>query len=153
MLNGLRLDRSTLLAALLYPALAHKLYTPEELLARFGAEFAELAGQLAKLAPLAFNPDAKQEQQVQSFRKNGAGPWPATSASSFLWLAARLVRLRALENAPSQDPTTARLARETLDIYTPLGRTSGYQHHQNGAGESLLQDSASRGLPPDLRAF
>lgn len=140
-LQSLRLDRQSLLAALLHPALAHNLYSPAELETRFGKEFAALALQVAKLAPLSFNPEAKQDQQVQSFRKMILA-MASDIRVIFLWLVARLVLLRSLAARPASS-ASARTARETLDIYSPLAGRLGI-----GTIKSELENLAFKLLHP-----
>ena len=117
---GWKLDADSLCAALLHDVIEDQDVSKQELAEKFGADVAEIVDGVSKLDRLEFA--TKAEQQAESFRK-------------MLLAMARDVRVILIKLADRQHNMRTlgavspekrrRIARETLDIYTPIAHRLG----------------------------
>ena len=117
---GWKLDAPALMAALLHDTMEDQGVTKQELIERFGAEVAELVDGLSKLDRLEFA--SKAEQQAESFRKMLLA-MARDVRVILIKLADRLHNMRTLGAMPAVK--RRRIARETLDIYSPIAHRLG----------------------------
>ena len=117
---GWKLDADSLMAALLHDVIEDQGVAKQELAERFGADVAELVDGLSKLDRLDFA--TKAEQQAESFRKMLLA-MARDVRVILIKLADRLHNMRTLD---AVDPEKRRrVARETLEIYTPIAHRLG----------------------------
>ncbi|MBV6303658.1 bifunctional (p)ppGpp synthetase/guanosine-3',5'-bis(diphosphate) 3'-pyrophosphohydrolase [Candidimonas humi] len=117
---GWKLDADSLMAALLHDVMEDQGVAKQELAERFGADVAELVDGLSKLDRLDFA--TKAEQQAESFRKMLLA-MARDVRVILIKLADRLHNMRTLD---AVDPEKRRrVARETLEIYTPIAHRLG----------------------------
>ncbi|OWT65600.1 RelA/SpoT family protein [Candidimonas nitroreducens] len=117
---GWKLDAESLMAALLHDVMEDQGVAKQELAERFGADVAELVDGLSKLDRLDFA--TKAEQQAESFRKMLLA-MARDVRVILIKLADRLHNMRTLD---AVDPEKRRrVARETLEIYTPIAHRLG----------------------------
>ncbi len=117
---GWKLDAAALMAALLHDVMEDQGITKQELIERFGTEVAELVDGLSKLDRLEFA--SKAEQQAESFRKMLLA-MARDVRVILIKLADRLHNMRTLGAVAPQK--RRRVARETLDIYSPIAHRLG----------------------------
>jgi RelA/SpoT family (p)ppGpp synthetase len=117
---GWKLDAPALMAALLHDTMEDQGVTKQELIERFGSEVAELVDGLSKLDRLEFA--SKAEQQAESFRKMLLA-MARDVRVILIKLADRLHNMRTLGAMPAVK--RRRIARETLDIYSPIAHRLG----------------------------
>ena len=117
---GWKLDSAALMAALLHDVMEDQGVTKQELLERFGSDVAEIVDGLSKLDRLEFA--SKAEQQAESFRKMLLA-MARDVRVILIKLADRTHNMRTLGAMASHK--RARIARETLDIYTPIAHRLG----------------------------
>ncbi|ODU76316.1 MAG: guanosine-3',5'-bis(diphosphate) 3'-pyrophosphohydrolase [Bordetella sp. SCN 68-11] len=115
-----KLDAAALMAALLHDVMEDQGVTKQELIERFGTEVAELVDGLSKLDRLEFA--SKAEQQAESFRKMLLA-MARDVRVILIKLADRLHNMRTL-GAVSHEKRR-RVARETLEIYSPIAHRLG----------------------------
>ncbi|MBZ0117610.1 MAG: bifunctional (p)ppGpp synthetase/guanosine-3',5'-bis(diphosphate) 3'-pyrophosphohydrolase [Sandaracinaceae bacterium] len=135
----MRLDPSSVCAALLHDTIEDTGATEEELTQLFGSEIAFLVDGVTKLGRINFT--CKEDQQAESFRKMLVA-MARDIRVLLVKLADRLDNMRTLEHmkVDSQE----RIAQETLDIYAPLaGRLGIYWL------KSELEDLSFKYLHPD----
>ncbi|TFL11225.1 bifunctional (p)ppGpp synthetase/guanosine-3',5'-bis(diphosphate) 3'-pyrophosphohydrolase [Pusillimonas caeni] len=117
---GWKLDAESLMAALLHDVIEDQDVSKSELAERFGPEVAEIVDGLSKLDRLEFA--TKAEQQAESFRKMLLA-MARDVRVILIKLADRLHNMRTLgAMAPEK---RRRIARETLDIYSPIAHRLG----------------------------
>jgi len=117
---GWKLDAESLMAALLHDVIEDQDVSKSELAERFGSEVAEIVDGLSKLDRLEFA--TKAEQQAESFRKMLLA-MARDVRVILIKLADRLHNMRTLgAMAPEK---RRRIARETLDIYSPIAHRLG----------------------------
>ncbi|MDW8361750.1 MAG: bifunctional (p)ppGpp synthetase/guanosine-3',5'-bis(diphosphate) 3'-pyrophosphohydrolase [Myxococcales bacterium] len=142
----MRLDATSVCAALLHDVLEDTAATEEELVRLFGREVAFLVDGVTKLGR--YNFANKEDQQAESFRKMLVA-MARDIRVLLVKLADRLDNMRTLD-AMSPD-AQERIARETLEIYAPLAGRLGIQWIK-----AELEDLSFRHLHPeayrDLRA-
>ena len=117
---GWKLDADSLMAALLHDVIEDQDVSKQELAEKFGVDVAEIVDGLSKLDRLDFA--TKAEQQAESFRKMLLA-MARDVRVILIKLADRLHNMRTL-GAVSPEKRR-RIARETLDIYTPIAHRLG----------------------------
>src|SRR5690606_19460543 len=117
---GWKLDAESLMAALLHDVIEDQGVAKQELAERIGADVAEIVHGLSKLHRLEFA--SKAEQQAESFRKMLLA-MARDVRVILIKLADRLHNMRTL-GAVSPEKRR-RIARETLEIYTPIAHRLG----------------------------
>ncbi|HUH87194.1 MAG TPA: bifunctional (p)ppGpp synthetase/guanosine-3',5'-bis(diphosphate) 3'-pyrophosphohydrolase, partial [Pusillimonas sp.] len=117
---GWKLDADSLMAALLHDVIEDQDVSKAELAERFGPDVAEIVDGVSKLERLEFA--TKAEQQAESFRKMLLA-MARDVRVILIKLADRLHNMRTLgAMAPEK---RRRIARETLDIYSPIAHRLG----------------------------
>jgi len=117
---GWKLDADSLMAALLHDVIEDQGIPKQELAEKFSADVAEIVDGLSKLERLEFA--TKAEQQAESFRKMLLA-MARDVRVILIKLADRLHNMRTL-NAVNPEKRR-RVARETLDIYSPIAHRLG----------------------------
>ncbi|MER1967266.1 bifunctional (p)ppGpp synthetase/guanosine-3',5'-bis(diphosphate) 3'-pyrophosphohydrolase [Castellaniella sp. GW247-6E4] len=117
---GWKLDADSLMAALLHDVIEDQGVAKQELAEKFGTEVAEIVDGLSKLERLEFA--TKAEQQAESFRKMLLA-MARDVRVILIKLADRLHNMRTLDAVSPEK--RRRVARETLDIYTPIAHRLG----------------------------
>ena len=117
---GWKLDTDSLMAALLHDVMEDQDVPKQVLAERFGTDVAEIVDGLSKLDRLEFA--TKAEQQAESFRKMLLA-MARDVRVILIKLADRLHNMRTLD-AVSPDKRR-RIARETLEIYSPIAHRLG----------------------------
>jgi GTP pyrophosphokinase len=117
---GMKLDANAIIAALLHDVMEDQGIAKEVLLDRFGTQVADLVDGLSKLDRLQFRDS--QEAQAENFRKMLLA-MARDVRVILIKLADRLHNMRTLGALPA--PKRARIARETLEIYTPIAHRLG----------------------------
>src|SRR5690606_18744949 len=115
-----KLDANALSAALLHDVIEDQGIAKHELAEKFGTEVAELVDGLSKLHRLEFA--SKAEQQAESFRKMLLA-MARDVRVLLIKLADRLHNMRTLGAVAPEK--RRRIARETLEIYTPIAHRLG----------------------------
>ena len=142
-LTDLKLDDSTIVAAVLHDTIEDTEATREEIDQVFGKEIGALVDGLTKLKKLDLV--SKRAEQAENFRKL----LMAISKDIrvlLIKLADRLHNMRTLNFVPPEK--RARVAEETLDIYAPLAGRMGMQSMRNE-----LEDLAFKHLLPEAHAM
>jgi GTP diphosphokinase / guanosine-3',5'-bis(diphosphate) 3'-diphosphatase len=115
-----KLDAQAIMAALMHDTIEDQGVTKVELIAKFGAQTADLVDGLTKLDKLHFS--TREESQAESFRKMLLA-MARDVRVILVKLADRLHNMRTmLAMAPNK---RQRIARETLDIYAPIAHRLG----------------------------
>ena len=117
---GMKLDASAIMAALLHDVIEDQGISKEKLIERFGAQVADLVDGLSKLDRIEFRDS--QEMQAENFRKMLLA-MARDVRVILIKLADRLHNMRTL-GALTTDKRR-RIARETLEIYTPIAHRLG----------------------------
>uniref|UniRef100_UPI003341B883 RelA/SpoT family protein n=1 Tax=Castellaniella defragrans TaxID=75697 RepID=UPI003341B883 len=117
---GWKLDADSLMAALLHDVIEDQGVDKQELAEKFGTEVAEIVDGLSKLERLEFA--TKAEQQAESFRKMLLA-MARDVRVILIKLADRLHNIRTLDAVSPEK--RRRVARETMDIYTPIAHRLG----------------------------
>lgn len=117
---GWKLDADSILAALLHDVIEDQDVSKQEIAERFGTEVAEIVDGVTKLERLEYA--TKAEQQAESFRKMLLA-MSRDVRVILIKLADRLHNIRTL-GAVSPEKRR-RVARETMDIYTPIAHRLG----------------------------
>ena len=119
-LAGLRMDEKTIIAALLHDVIEDTPTGHEYILAQYGAEVAHLVEGVSKLDQIRFK--SKAEQQAANFRKMMMAMVEDVRVI-LIKLADRLHNMRTL--GVMRPDKRRRIARETLEIYTPIANRLG----------------------------
>lgn len=117
---GWKLDADSLMAALLHDVMEDTGVPKQELAERFGPDVAEIVDGLSKLDRLEFA--TKAEQQAESFRKMLLA-MARDVRVILIKLADRLHNMRTLDAVSPEK--RRRIARETMEIYTPIAHRLG----------------------------
>ena len=139
---GWKLDADSLMAALLHDVIEDQDVSKQELAEKFGVEVAEIVDGLTKLERLEYA--TKAEQQAESFRKMLLA-MARDVRVILIKLADRLHNMRTLEAVNPEK--RRRVARETLDIYTPIAHRLGLN-----ALFRELQDRCFKAIHPNRYA-
>ncbi|MBV2179689.1 MAG: bifunctional (p)ppGpp synthetase/guanosine-3',5'-bis(diphosphate) 3'-pyrophosphohydrolase [Castellaniella sp.] len=117
---GWKLDADSLMAALLHDVIEDQGISKQELAEKFGGEVADIVDGLTKLERLEYA--TKAEQQAESFRKMLLA-MARDVRVILIKIADRLHNMRTLDAVAPEK--RRRVARETLDIYTPIAHRLG----------------------------
>lgn len=117
---GWKLDADALMAALLHDVIEDQGVAKQALAEKFGVDVSEIVDGLSKLERLEFA--TKAEQQAESFRKMLLA-MSRDVRVILIKLADRLHNMRTLDAVSIEK--RRRVARETLDIYTPIAHRLG----------------------------
>jgi len=138
-LADLKLDATTLAAALLHDTVEDTHLGLEEVGREFGPDVAQLVGGVTKLSRISFRSD--QQRHAENLRKMLIA-MAEDIRVVLIKLADRLHNMRTLDSLP--EVKRRRIARETLDIYAPLAHRLGIGHIK-----WELEDLAFRTLEPE----
>lgn len=138
-LADLRVDKNTIIAALLHDILEDTDTKPEEIETAFGSDVLNLVEGVTKLGKYQFK--SSEERQAENFRKMFIA-MANDVRIIFLKLADRLHNMRTL-NYMAQNKQQ-RIAQETIDIFAPLANRLGI-----GKIKAELEDLSLRYLNPE----
>ena len=138
-LTGLKLDKNTIIAALLHDIIEDTGTPPEEIEQTFSKDVLNLVEGVTKLGKYQFK--SKEERQAENFRKMFIA-MANDIRVIFLKLADRLHNMRTLGYMAQNKQQ--RIAQETLDIFAPLANRLGV-----GKIKAELEDLSLRYLHPD----
>jgi GTP pyrophosphokinase len=138
-LADLRLDPTTIAAALLHDVLEDTGVEPSELRERFGAEISTLVDGVTKLGKIEWQ--TREQRQAENLRKMFLA-MANDIRIVLIKLADRLHNMRTI--APLPEWKRQRTSQETLDIYAPLAERLGI-----GSIQKELEDLAFRELQPE----
>ncbi len=119
-LADLEMDRETIAAALLHDVVEDTSITTDEVTALFGEEISNLVDGVTKLTRIPYQ--SKEEAQVENLRKMFMA-MARDIRVIIIKLADRLHNMRTLASLPPSKQQS--IARETLDIYTPIAHRLG----------------------------
>ena len=119
-LSEMRMDRSSIIAAMLHDVLEDTATSKQELALQFGDEIAELVDGVSKLSHLDFH--SRAEAQAENFRKMMLAIVKDIRVI-IIKLADRLHNMRTLDAMPPEK--RRRIAQETMDIYAPIANRLG----------------------------
>lgn len=122
----MKLDHEAVMAALLHDVIEDTPYTEAQIAAAFGTNVAEIVQGVSKLDKLKFR--TRQEAQVENFRKMILAMTKDVRVV-LIKLADRTHNMRTLGSLRPDKRT--RIAKETLEIYTPLAHRLGIEHLKN----------------------
>lgn len=137
-LADMRLDATTLTAALLHDAVEDTEYPVARIAERFGADVARLVEGVTKISRLNMAAEARQAENVRKMLLAMVNDVRVVLVK----LADRLHNMRTLEYLEAEKQQ--RISRETLDIYAPIAHRLGM-----GVIRGELEDLAFRFLEPD----
>ena len=138
-LADLKLDKNTIIAALLHDIIEDTETSPEEIENLFSKDVLNLVEGVTKLGKYRFK--SKEERQAENFRKMFIA-MANDIRVIFLKLADRLHNMRTLSYMAQNKQQ--RIAQETLDIFAPLANRLGV-----GKIKAELEDLSLRYLHPD----
>ena len=119
-LTPLHLDAHAIIAALLHDVVEDTQVTIEQIAAQFGPAVASLVEGLSKIDKLKF--ETKEDAQAENFRKMLMA-MARDVRVILIKLADRLHNMRTLDSVSPHK--SARIARETMDIYAPIANRLG----------------------------
>nr|WP_199043940.1 bifunctional (p)ppGpp synthetase/guanosine-3',5'-bis(diphosphate) 3'-pyrophosphohydrolase [Dyella sp. ASV24] len=138
-LAELGMDAETIIAAILHDTLEDTSLSRAELAGEFGETVAELVDGVTKLDKMRFS--SRQEADAESFRKMLLA-MARDLRVILIKLSDRLHNMRTL--GAKDGPSRRRIARETLEIYSPIAQRLGMNKFK-----AELQDLGFRALYPD----
>ena len=130
----MKLDHEAVMAALLHDVIEDTPYTEEQLANEFGSSVADIVQGVSKLDKLKFR--TRQEAQVENFRKMILA-MTKDSRVVLIKLADRTHNMRTLGSL--RPDKRRRIAKETLEIYSPLAHRLGIEHIKNELENLCLQ--------------
>lgn len=133
-LADMRMDHETIMAALLHDVIEDTHHSKEDLSQEFGATVAELVEGVSKLDKIHFS--SKQEAQVENFRKMMMAMVQDIRVI-LIKLADRTHNMRTLGSL--RPDKRRRIARETLDIFSPIAHRLGIHDIKNELEELGFQ--------------
>ncbi|MDO4430840.1 MAG: bifunctional GTP diphosphokinase/guanosine-3',5'-bis pyrophosphate 3'-pyrophosphohydrolase [Lonepinella koalarum] len=133
-LAELRLDHEAIIAALLHDVIEDTPYTEAELTAEFGKAVADIVEGVSKLDKLKFR--TRQEAQAASFRKMILAMTKDIRVV-LIKLADRTHNMRTL--GALRPDKRRRIAKETLEIYSPLAHRLGIEQIKNELEDLCFQ--------------
>lgn len=119
-LSQMRMDMSSIVAAILHDVIEDTTTVKEQLADQFGTEVADLVDGVSKLASLDFQ--SRAEAQAENFRKMMLAMVKDIRVI-IIKLADRLHNMRTLDAMPPDK--RRRIAKETMDIYAPIANRLG----------------------------
>ena len=119
-LIDLGLDSATIAAALLHDVIEDTVFTAEDIKAEFGDEILELVSGVTKLDKIVF--ESREQEEAENFRKIFVA-MAKDIRVIIIKLADRLHNMRSLDFLSTD--RQQKMARETLDIYSPLAGRLG----------------------------
>ncbi len=122
-LAELRLDHQSLMAAILHDVIEDTETVKDQITTRFGEEVAELVDGVSKLTHIRF--ESRAEAQAENFRKMMLA-MVRDIRVILIKLADRLHNMRTL--GVMRPDKRRRIARETLEIYSPIANRLGMNH-------------------------
>jgi GTP diphosphokinase / guanosine-3',5'-bis(diphosphate) 3'-diphosphatase len=138
-ITELRLDAASVCAGLLHDVLEDTKVSGEDLAREFGGEVSTIVDGVTKLGKINFN--TRVDRQAESFRKMVVA-MAQDLRVLLVKLCDRLDNMRTLEHMSPE--SQERIARETLEIYSPLAGRLGMQRIK-----SELEDLAFQYVEPD----
>lgn len=130
----MKLDHEAVMAALLHDVIEDTPYTEEQLANEFGSSVADIVQGVSKLDKLKFR--TRQEAQVENFRKMILAMTKDIRVV-LIKLADRTHNMRTLGSL--RPDKRLRIAKETLEIYSPLAHRLGIEHIKNELENLCLQ--------------
>ncbi|SEQ56564.1 bifunctional GTP diphosphokinase/guanosine-3',5'-bis pyrophosphate 3'-pyrophosphohydrolase [Basfia succiniciproducens] len=130
----MRLDHEAIMAALLHDVIEDTPYTEEQLTTEFGKSVAEIVEGVSKLDKLKFR--TRQEAQAESFRKMILAMTKDIRVV-LIKLADRTHNMRTLGSL--RPDKRRRIAKETLEIYSPLAHRLGIEKVKNELEDLCFQ--------------
>jgi GTP diphosphokinase / guanosine-3',5'-bis(diphosphate) 3'-diphosphatase len=138
-LTHMKLDESTIVAALLHDTIEDTTATRDEISALFGADIGNLVEGLTKLKKIDFV--SKKTAQAENLRKLLLAVADDVRVL-LIKLADRVHNMRTIDHMP--ESKRVRIAQETMDIYAPLAGRMGMQDMREE-----LEELAFRQINPD----
>lgn len=130
----MKLDHEAVMAAILHDVIEDTPYTEEQLANEFGSSVADIVQGVSKLDKLKFR--TRQEAQVENFRKMILAMTKDIRVV-LIKLADRTHNMRTLGSL--RPDKRRRIAKETLEIYSPLAHRLGIEHIKNELENLCLQ--------------
>ena len=130
----MKLDHEAVMAALLHDVIEDTPYTEEQLANEFGSSVADIVQGVSKLDKIKFR--TRQEAQVENFRKMILAMTKDIRVV-LIKLADRTHNMRTLGSL--RPDKRRRIAKETLEIYSPLAHRLGIEHIKNELENLCLQ--------------
>ena len=138
-LTRLKMDEKTVAARLLHDTLEDTLATPEEIQELFGEEIYQLVEGVPKISKMKFS--SLEESQAENYRKMILA-MSKDIRVVLIKLADRAHNLQTLNSL--KESTQKRIARETLEIYSPIANRLGI-----GWMKAQLENGAFKYIYPD----
>jgi len=133
-LGEMRMDRRTIIAAILHDVVEDTPITLEQIAEQFGDDVARLVDGVSKVSQLEV--DSKEHAEVASFRKMFMA-MAHDIRVIIIKLCDRLHNMRTLDSL--KDSKRKRIARQTLDIYAPIANRMGMHELSNTLEDLALQ--------------